>query len=258
MVDTANIRLLDSGEPYSQQFQDFYFSTDGGFSESEYVFLKQNNLPQRFVSSASNIKSIAPFFKILETGFGTGLNFLVSAYHHHCIKKTKHPLQYISIEKYPLTKSQLIQIYTTFALNWPKLTFICEEFLKDYPESFFDFKKRIYEFDLFNGDIKLKLIIDDAASALQQLKFNHLESFDVCYLDGFSPAKNPDMWQQELFNHLEKLTKVDGTLSTFTSAGFVRRGLEAAGFNITKVPGLGKKREILTGIKKTNDVQDIP
>ncbi len=75
----------------------------------------------------------------------------------------------------------------------------------------------------------------------------HKQSFDAWYLDGFAPARNPDMWQQALFTSLYLLSKPGTTLSTFTSAGFVRRGLTDAGFTINKVPGLGKKRENLSG-----------
>ncbi|MCU7837005.1 MAG: tRNA (5-methylaminomethyl-2-thiouridine)(34)-methyltransferase MnmD [gamma proteobacterium symbiont of Taylorina sp.] len=248
MMRTAAIQWLKSGEPFSERFQDFYFSTDGGLDESEYIFIKQNNFPQCCIQSTYR-GSNKPF-KIAETGFGTGLNFLVSLFYYMQSKEKKPSFEYISVEKYPLTKSQLKKIYSIFNKNWPQLSPYSAELLTAYPASFSDSDSQSFHLNLLNGKVKLNLIINDAASGLKQLLPHYSETIDIWYLDGFSPAKNPDMWQQELFESIAKLSKSGATLSTFTSAGFVRRGLETAGFNITKVPGLGKKREILTGIRQ--------
>jgi len=250
MIETADIDWLESGEPFSKQFQDFYFSTDGGFAESEYVFLKQNNFPQ-CCNHSTQIQTSTPFH-IAETGFGTGLNFLVSIFYYLQTTHTnqsKSSLEYTSIEKYPLTKSQLKQVYAIFNYNWPQLSPYSGELLANYPENFSGCDKPSFQLNLFNGKIRLNLLIDDAIDGLEQLLPQQSETIDIWYLDGFSPAKNPDMWRQELFNKIFRLSKAGATLSTFTSAGFVRRGLKQSGFSIKKVPGLGKKREILCGIK---------
>ncbi len=253
----AKLSWLKSGEPFSEQFQDFYFSTDGGLQETEYVFLRQNNFPQRFHSNqqALNNKTL----RIAETGFGTGLNFLVTAYHWLQNAAQDSILEYTAIEKYPLTKLQLTQVYQVFNQSWPQLHSCCSELLGLYPDTLLStspFLRRgseglenQYELKLFAGKIHLKLIIDDATAGLKQLLPTN-NKMDAWYLDGFAPAKNPEMWQIALFETMAELSKSGTTLGTFTSAGIVRRGLIEAGFEISKIPGLGKKREILAGIKK--------
>ncbi len=246
MSEATKIHWLDSGEPFSEQFQDFYFSTDGGLQETEYVFLKQNGFPERFAQFQSQT------LKIGETGFGTGLNFLVTCYHYlkthaHC----QAILHYTCVEKYPLSKHQLITAYQTFADKWPQLVPCCRELLAHYPDDFAAINKPIL-LSLFNNRIQLYFIKADAKLGLQALCKHQppqqRQAIDAWYLDGFSPAKNPDMWHQDLFNSLASLSKTGTTISTFTSAGHVRRGLIEAGFTMSKVSGLGKKREILRGI----------
>lgn len=260
-VKPAKISWLESGEPFSDQFQDYYFSTDGGLAETEYVFLKQNDFPQRFINiNKSSLTKNAPqdcVLRIAETGFGTGLNFLVTAYHWLQSADLHCTLKYTAIEKYPLSQSQIKQVYQVFYKSWPQLSFCCTELLTQYPKVFLPSEDGlcIHKFELFNGRIHLKLIIDDASAGLQQLVHSEnkpSKNIDAWYLDGFAPAKNPDMWQTELFETMMKLSHTGTTLSTFTSAGIVRRGLIAAGFKITKIPGLGKKREILSGIKEAD------
>jgi tRNA 5-methylaminomethyl-2-thiouridine biosynthesis bifunctional protein len=193
-----------------------------------------------------------PSFRLAETGFGTGLNFLVTAYYWLLNSPPDAILEYISIEKYPLSKFQLKQIYSSFKHTWPHLSNYCDELLSVYPNYFSSRSinkiKNSHHYSLFNNRIQLTLIINDATVGLQQI--NPSNKMDAWYLDGFSPAKNPQMWHSELFNTLAQLSKSGTTLSTFTSAGRVRRGLIEAGFTIYKISGQGKKREILAGIKK--------
>ena len=123
MFHNAKIHWLESGEPYSEQFQDFYFSSDGGLDETEYVFLKQNHFPQVFLDLANKntLKNSSNIFKIAETGFGTGLNFLVTAMHWLQVPHLNSILEYTSVEKYPLKQSDLWQVFSIFKQNWPQL-----------------------------------------------------------------------------------------------------------------------------------------
>ncbi|MCW8931536.1 MAG: tRNA (5-methylaminomethyl-2-thiouridine)(34)-methyltransferase MnmD [Gammaproteobacteria bacterium] len=244
---TAQISWMPSGEPFSELFQDFYFSTDGGFQETEYVFLKQNNIVQRFLALQEAPDDTV--FRIGETGFGTGLNFLVTLYHWLQISDLNCILEYTTVEKYPLTKLQLEEAYKTFKKTWPQLSLCCDELLSQYPQEIAhsDDSSSSHQIELFDGKICLNLIINDATLGLKQLLPTE-KTMDAWYLDGFAPAKNPDMWQMELFNTLFALSQSGTTLSTFTSAGVVRRGLIEAGFEMSKIPGLGKKREILLGV----------
>ena len=246
MPNTPDIKWLASGEPYSEQFQDYYFSTDGGLAETEYVFLKQNGFPQRFIQSDDHQETAA--IKIGETGFGTGLNFLVTLYHWLQTSEPKKTVHYIAVEKYPFSKVQLSRIYTLFSEQWPQLNKPCRVLLNVWPDSLR--LQSVFEYSFFEQHFKLTLLSGDAQQELSNLLPEHKQSFDAWYLDGFAPARNPDMWQLSLFNSLYQLSKPGTTLSTFTAAGFVRRGLINAGFTINKVPGLGKKREIISGIYK--------
>lgn len=226
--------------------------------ETEYVFLKQNGFPKRFSNLKKNQGDCV--LRIGETGFGTGLNFLVTAYHWLQISNLNCTLEYTSVEKYPLTKSQIEQAYSTFKKSWPQLSLCCSELSAQYPPGLYQLDEssssslKQIQLKLFDGRIRLNIIIDDAAAGLKQLlstaQQNSQEKMDCWYLDGFAPAKNPDMWHSKLFKTIAELSKSGTTISTFTSAGIVRRGLIEAGFNITKVPGSGKKREILSGVKR--------
>jgi tRNA 5-methylaminomethyl-2-thiouridine biosynthesis bifunctional protein len=243
-IQSAQINWLDTGEPYSERFEDVYFSSDDGFIETEYVFLNHNNLPHRFAVQDNTSKD--QVFRIAETGFGTGLNFLVSVYHWLQLTGSKRKVEYISVEKFPLDKAQLIRAYQLFCKKWPQLSPVCDAFLPLYPETFVT-KTPVHEFEFFAGQIKLILLINEASAGLQSVLATHKKSMDAWYLDGFAPAKNPQMWTPDLFQLMFELSHPGTTLSTFTAAGMVRRGLTEAGFSISKAPGFGKKRELLHG-----------
>ncbi len=149
------------------------------------------------------------------------------------------------MEKYPFSKVQLSRIYTLFSEQWLQLDEPCRALLDVWPD--FLSQQSVFEHSFFEQQFKLTLISGDTQQELSIMFPEHKQSFDAWYLDGFAPARNPDMWQQALFTSLYLLSKPGTTLSTFTSAGFVRRGLTDAGFTINKVPGLGKKRENLSG-----------
>lgn len=225
---TADI-IWHDGLPYSKTFDDVYFSSDNGLQETDYVFIDGNHLIARWLTlNQAN-------FRIIETGFGTGLNFLCAAQHWLTHAPANSQLQFISLEKYPLKTADLEQAL----LRWPQLQAYSHELLAHYPHVLAG-----EHCNLFNGRIQLKLCVGDA---LQQLTALNL-SADAWFLDGFAPAKNPDMWQDALFQQMARLSKTDTSFATFTSAGAVRRGLTAAGFQVSKRPGFGKKREMLTGL----------
>ncbi len=222
-----------SSTPTSERFNDFYFSSDGGLSESRAVFLNHNNLKARFSMQSS--------FVIAETGFGTGLNFLSAWQLFNNSSSTSSQLHFISAEKYPLSKCDLHKAL----LLWPELNHLSEQLINQYPEPVQGFHRLSFE----GGRINLTLMFGDALDCYSQLD----AKIDAWFLDGFAPSKNPDMWTPELFNQMARLSKRDTTFSTFTCADIVKRGLSGAGFHIKKVPGFGKKREMLTGIFISNN-----
>jgi tRNA 5-methylaminomethyl-2-thiouridine biosynthesis bifunctional protein len=218
-----------NNQPYASTFQDVYFSSDDGLAETDYVFLQGNQLLQRWQSLSSDT------FTIIETGFGTGLNFLCAAQLWLENAPSHASLQFYSVEKYPidLANMQLALQY------WPKLNGLISPFLEQYAKLL----NGTEIVTLFNNRVTLHLLIGEATEQLATIQ----QPADAWFLDGFAPSKNPDMWQASLFAQMAKLSNQSTTFATFTSAGDVRRGLTAAGFTVYKRTGFGKKREMLHG-----------
>jgi tRNA 5-methylaminomethyl-2-thiouridine biosynthesis bifunctional protein len=234
----ANVTFNDNGTPISESFDDIYFSDADGLEETKYVFLHRNGLPERWRNFDNKT------FVVAETGFGTGLNFLstwqslidFNASHNHNTK-----LKFVTFEKFPLLKSDLSQAYKTF----PELESLTSALLAQYPES----PDQDIHMSFNDGEIELNVLLGDVNQRIAQLPDSI--AVNAWYLDGFAPSKNPDMWNQELFNHLARLAAEDCHLATFTAVGFVCRGLIEAGFNMTKYKGFGHKREMIAGSIKT-------
>jgi len=222
------------GQPYSTRFDDVYFSTNPdnpqqGIAETEYVFLQHNDLAQRWQHLVS------PTFTIAETGFGTGLNFLCACRLWLQTAPANARLHFISIEKYPLTLAQMQQAHAI----WHDLAEVSQVLLTQYGA----LAEGVHRFTLFSGRILLTLHIGDVQTVLPQLE----TPMDAWFLDGFAPAKNPEMWQEHIFARMAHLSHATTTFATFTSAGLVRRGLLAHGFLVKKTEGFGRKREMLYG-----------
>ncbi len=229
----ANLKW-DNQQPYSLDFDDVYFSSDGGLAETEYVFIQHNQLSERFAALA-NTKQSKRTFTIIETGFGTGLNFLCAAQHFLDQAPADAKLQFISIEKYPLSLQDLIKTNK----NWPMFNAQAMQLHSSYQQ----LKAGLNTFTLCESRITLSLWVGDVSQCLPQVH----DAADAWFLDGFAPSKNADMWTEHLFNNIARLSKAESTFSTFTSASIVRRGLQSAGFKVIKVAGFGKKREMLAG-----------
>ena len=234
MSNHAKIDFNESGVPISQTFDDIYFSIDSGIDESQYVFLKHNGLPERWVSLPAQYD-----FVVTETGFGTGLNFLLTwlNYRQHARSCTR--LHFISVEKYPLSKSQLAQALATL----PAVAAVAEPLLEQYPATEPGCHRLVFD----QGRVVLDLWIGDIIETLAEWQTSLAHQVDAWFLDGFAPAKNPAMWQSALFNTMANSAHRDTTFATFTAAGMVKRGLNEAGFQVNKVKGFGRKREMLCG-----------
>lgn len=212
----------------SEEFDDIYFSPENGVAETRHVFLAGNDLPARWRGR--------PHFTIAETGFGTGLNFLCAWDMFEKTAGAGQKLDYISFEKYPLPAAAIRAALSGWRdIFGDKL----ERMLTAYPLRIPGFHRVRLE----GGRINLTLIFDDVNDALPQLVAPR--GVDCWFLDGFAPAKNPDMWRETLFSHMASFSAPDATAATFTVAGTVKRGLSQAGFAIEKTPGYGRKREML-------------
>ena len=230
-VTTAQLDWSEDGAPHSQQFDDVYFSRHSGIDETRYVFLEQNRLPERLEALK---ETAAATFHIGETGFGTGLNFLCAWQLRDQIAPNCR-LQFTTVEKYPLSAEHLIRALA----NWPELEQYSARLIELYPV----LTAGWHRISFIEEQIDLNLFIGDVLDGFGSQR----GPIDAWFLDGFAPAKNPDMWSPELFQQLIRLGQTGTTVSTFTAASAVREGLREAGFEITRVKGYGRKRHMLTG-----------
>jgi len=220
------------GQPYSAEFDDVYFSVDNGVEETEHVFIKHNQLLERFVSSDTEKRQ----FVIAETGFGSGLNFLVAVKHWLALSNPADCLYFYSVESTPFTLEDLTLAHQA----WPELKDIAETLQEQYQVASYGF----HPFELFDGRVKLILMIGDVEDMLAQMQ----APVDAWFLDGFAPSLNVGMWCSNVFSQIKRLSRQSTTFSTYTAVGDVRRGLMEAGFTVDKVSGCGKKRHMLAGL----------
>jgi tRNA U34 5-methylaminomethyl-2-thiouridine-forming methyltransferase MnmC len=211
----ARLSWRDGTIPVSDQFDDPYFSAQGGLGEGEHVFLAGNNLPARF----------APGFQIAELGFGTGLSALTAWKTWEQAGMTT-PLRFTSFEAFPMAPTDMARALEAF----PDIAPWAARFLPHWQGGGIC--------DL--GSLQLEVIIGDARRSLPEWT----GQADAWFLDGFSPVKNPELWQADLMAQVARHTRSGGSAATYTAAGFVRRGLQDAGFEVTRVPGFGRKRHM--------------
>lgn len=230
----ARIDATDT-TPYAPDFDDVYFSREGGWSESRFVFLQGNGLPERWRGRDS--------FVIGETGFGIGLNFIITACEF--LRTTTAParLHYVSVEKHPVEPSALRVSLIQNSSEQPDARPLIEELYAASPIH----SPGTHRVSLAGGRVQLTLLLGEAAVQLARVPTPADGLVDAWFLDGFSPAKNSGIWNENVYRAIARLTRCGGTLATYTSAGAVRRGLGDVGFEIRKVPGFGRKREMTVG-----------
>lgn len=203
----------EGGVPVATRFDDPYFSLAGGLAETRHVFLAGNDLPAR----------LRPGFHVAELGFGTGLNCLALA------RIATVPITMTSFEAYPMDIAQLAQAHAAF----PELAPLAVELRAGWGA-------RVIRV----GQVELRLMIGDVADTLPAWQGRA----DAWFLDGFSPAKNPQMWADEVMAQVGRHTAPGGTFATYTAAGAVRRALGNAGFTVERRPGFGHKRHMSRGV----------
>lgn len=226
-VKPADVLWTRDGIPEAVRYGDVYFSREGGLEEARYVFLRHNGLPDRFRGCTR--------FTIGETGFGTGLNFLAAWQSFLSHAPPSAVLHYFSVEKHPLRAADLARAHE----NWPELAEAAAELRRATPAPV----PGIHRLLLGEGRVRLTLLYGDARTLLPAVDARA----DAWFLDGFAPARNPEMWQDAVLAELPRLSAPGASVATFTAAGGVRRALSAAGFRMEKVTGFGRKREMLRG-----------
>jgi len=231
---TAVLDWEPGGAPRSRRYGDIYFSPQDGPAESRHVFLDGNGLPGRWREHD------APVFRIGELGFGTGLNFLVTLAALHREAPPGLRLHYWAVEAEPLRARDLARCADALP---PSLAAPAAALAAAYPPPVPGLHRLLFD----DGRVVLDLHWGDAATALADRASHGRRWFDAWYLDGFAPARNATLWEEPLWRQLARLSRPGATVSTFTAAGRVRRGLAAAGFAMNRRDGFGAKRESLHG-----------
>ncbi|WP_324691339.1 FAD-dependent 5-carboxymethylaminomethyl-2-thiouridine(34) oxidoreductase MnmC [Cobetia sp. D5] len=227
-LEEAQLKWDDTA-PQATDYGDVYFSIHDGRAETVHVFLDSNRLSERF----RDWREARPFV-IGETGFGTGLNILCAAQRFLATAPAEARLHVVSVEKHPMRAADLERALSA----WPDLASLAKPLVAQWPAAVLGVH-RLW----LDERITLDLHFGDAVERMSRLE----GGVDAWFLDGFSPSKNPQMWSPELFAAMAGVSRPTATFATFTAAGFVRRGLRAAGFVWRKVPGHGMKREMICG-----------
>lgn len=221
---TAELEWRDNGVPVSTRFDDPYFSLENGLEETRHVFLAGNRLPERF----------APGFRIGELGFGTGLN-LLAAWQDWMESGISGQLHFTSFEAFPMSPSEMERGLEAFPVDRALARMLLDSI--DAGHTNFE-----------SETLRAQIVIGDARQTLPA----HDGVFDAWFLDGFSPAKNPELWETPLMQAVFDHTAVGGTAATYTAAGAVRAALAEAGFDVTRIAGFGRKRHMTIAERPTS------
>jgi tRNA 5-methylaminomethyl-2-thiouridine biosynthesis bifunctional protein len=230
ILTPATLAFREDGMPFSPAFGDVYHSASGAFEQSEAVFLHGNNLPERWQRRR--------IFTVLETGFGMGVNFLATWLAWRNDPERCERLHFVSVEKHPFSRDDLRIVLDAIVAHAP-LSALAHELVNAWPM----LVPGTHRLELEGGRVTLTLVFGDAAEALPKMWLRA----DAFYLDGFAPAKNPDLWSPAIFKALARVAGDDATFATWSSSGDVKRALVASGFEYRKVAGFGSKRASLVG-----------
>lgn len=216
---SERVTWRDGTLPVSSLFDDPYFSLANGLAETRHVFLAGNGLPERFRDG----------FRIAELGFGTGLNLIATLIAWEASGQPGR-LSFTSFEAFPMPAADMAQALAAF----PEVQAVARPLLDQWSTG-------ARRFAL--GAVDVEIITGDARETLP----GWAGQADAWFLDGFSPAKNPELWGEDLLAEVAGHTAPGGSFATYTAAGFVRRGLQSAGFQVERVQGFGTKRHMSRG-----------
>ncbi|OLP59510.1 5-methylaminomethyl-2-thiouridine methyltransferase [Xaviernesmea oryzae] len=215
--------------PYSREFSDHFYCRDDGRLECGHVFLSGNALPQRLAALDADA-----CFSIGELGFGTGLNAMETWRQWKLSAPPGARLAFTSFERFPMPRAAIERALA----RWPELEAERLCLLSHWPDA--PAGKMVLD---LAPDMRLTVV---CGVALERLAAE-TALFDAWYLDGFAPSRNGDMWSAELMAQVYAHTREGGRFATYAAAGFVRRNLIAAGFQVERRPGFAGKREMLCG-----------
>jgi tRNA 5-methylaminomethyl-2-thiouridine biosynthesis bifunctional protein len=227
VIHPARLAFDPSGTPFSEKFGDVYHSAESGPDQARHVFLHGNDLPARWAGER--------LFTIVETGFGAGLNFMATWAAWRSDPKRCERLHFVSVERHPFVGEDLAALHA----RYPEFHRQSAEICAAWPAA----TAGMHRLHLDQGRVTLTLVFADVLDALRGLRLGA----DAFYLDGFAPDRNPEMWSPAVMKALARLARTGATLATYTAAHAVREALAAAGFEVEKSAGFGRKREMLAG-----------
>ncbi|WP_233865464.1 bifunctional tRNA (5-methylaminomethyl-2-thiouridine)(34)-methyltransferase MnmD/FAD-dependent 5-carboxymethylaminomethyl-2-thiouridine(34) oxidoreductase MnmC [Paraburkholderia adhaesiva] len=230
ILTPAMLAFREDGTPFSPVYGDVYHSASGALAQSHSVFLQGNELPERWRDRR--------VFTVLETGFGIGVNFLTTWQAWRDDPSRCERLNFVSVEKHPFNRDDLRIALSALVANTP-LTERAHELADAWPM----LVPGVHRLEFDGGLVTLTLVFGDAAEELPKMWLRA----DAFYLDGFAPAKNHDLWSPGIFKALARVAGENATFATWSSAGEVKRALEASGFEYRKIAGFGSKRAMLVG-----------
>lgn len=222
-ISPAQIVWRDDGTPYSPQYGDIYHSAAGGLAQAQHVFLGGNGLPDAWRARSR--------FVIVETGFGLGTNFLATWAAWRADPQRPARLFFVSLDLHPPTAADLRRMHA----DGPHAE-LAAQLAQAWPLPVPGLHGRGFE----DGAVQLLLGFGEAQEVLRELALRA----DAFYLDGFAPARNPDMWSSAVARSLAKLAAPQATLATYTAARAVRDALTEAGFEVSHAPGFAGKRDM--------------
>lgn len=225
----GTLALDAMGQPVSPLHGDIYHTASGALGQARHVFLGGNDLPRRWAGRER--------FVILETGFGLGINFLATWAAWRDVAERCERLHFVSVERYPLSRDDLARGLAASLRG--ELADLAAALVHAWPVAMPGVHSRRFESDR----VLLTIGFGDAAALLRNWRL----SADALYLDGFSPERNPDMWDDRLAGALAAACAEGTTLATWSVAGAVRAALDRAGFDVERAPGFGAKRQMLRG-----------
>jgi tRNA 5-methylaminomethyl-2-thiouridine biosynthesis bifunctional protein len=226
-IEVTRVQIQGRRTPFSARFDDVYFAEDSGIPESQYVYLEGSGFLKALHATP------VEWIKVGEIGFGVGLNFLLTMKAFQEQAQAGQRLYYASAEQFPVHLDDLRSLYA----HYPELTTQSQALLAEYPL----LTPGVHRVRLWGGRVILDLLLGPAQEMFQNLDV----TFDHWYWDGFAPSKNPEAFSAELFQIVSSRSRAGTRGASFTSAGWVRRGLESVGFRVQKRPGFGRKRECI-------------
>ncbi|SDD35629.1 bifunctional tRNA (5-methylaminomethyl-2-thiouridine)(34)-methyltransferase MnmD/FAD-dependent 5-carboxymethylaminomethyl-2-thiouridine(34) oxidoreductase MnmC [Paraburkholderia lycopersici] len=230
ILTPATLAFREDGTPFSPAYGDVYHSTAGAFAQAEAVFLHGNDLPRRWQSRR--------IFTVVETGFGMGVNFLAtwSAWRDDPARCER--LHFVSVEKHPFSRDDLRTALDAVVARASEAP-LARELVDAWPM----LVPGTHRIEFAGGRVTLTLVFGDALDAFPKMWMRA----DAIYLDGFAPAKNPELWSPIVFKALARIAGDDATFATWSSSGDVKRALLQNGFEYRKVQGFSGKRAMLVG-----------